>query len=286
MSAWPEAVYIIKQIQNALGLNQRVLKLENRLFVFAPAKSSTVIEPDLIEEYDFSNDSVWFVENRNNSSKIYAVSVYSETQGWSSLIHLSPDSGAIDFTPATGSGILANVDNVEDALNTLAVAVSNVPTKNASKTSKGVVQIGANIDVSNNGEISVPNATTNIPGVIKLFNRTEGNSVEGTLTQSAIRASIGRSSLSYESVVVTGWSNTKVGLSGRNIEYYTTTVRLSNSYGEHPTISLGATSPYEAPTPNESAAFKKVDFITVSGNDLTLYARFRPESNFTITVKV
>ena len=44
--------------------------------------------------------------------------------------------------------------------------------------------------------------------------------------------------------------------------------------------------PYDAPTPAESEAFKKVDFAVANGNRLTFYARFRPETDFTITVKV
>ena len=106
------------------------------------------------------------------------------------------------------------------------------------------------------------------------------------MTQAAIKAAIGQSSLSYETAVVTGWSTTRVALAGRNIEYYTAEVTLGTSYGEHPTISLGVTSPYDAPTFDESLAFKKVDFAVANGNRLTFYARFRPETDFTITVKV
>lgn len=284
MSAWPEAVYVIKQIQNALNLNQRVLKLQNRLFVFAPIASGQTLQPDLEDEYDFSNDSIWFVQKSDDRNKIYAVSVYSETQGWSSLIYLSPNGNQIDFTPTTGSGILSNVDNVEDALNTLAVAIGNVQINDATKNSKGIVQVGTNINVSA-GTISVPNASTSTRGVVKMYNAV-GTATDGTMTQAAIKAAIGQSSLSYETAVVTGWSTTRVALAGRNIEYYTAEVTLGTSYGEHPTISLGVTSPYDAPTFDESLAFKKVDFAVANGNRLTFYARFRPETDFTITVKV
>ena len=277
MSAWPEAVYVIKQIQNALNLN--------RLFVFAPIDvSAAQLAPALEDEYDFSNDSIWFVQKSDDRNKIYAVSVYSETQGWSSLIYLSPNGNQIDFTPTTGSGILSNVDNVEDALNTLAVAIGNVQINDATKTRKGIVQIGSNINVTN-GTISVPNASTSTPGAVKIYN-TIGTATDGTMTQAAIKAAIGQSSLSYETAVVTGWSTTRVALAGRNIEYYTAEVTLGTSYGEHPTISLGVTSPYDAPTFDESLAFKKVDFAVANGNRLTFYARFRPETDFTITVKV
>lgn len=284
MSAWPEAVYVIKQIQNALNLNQRVLKLQNRLFVFAPIASGQTLQPDLEDEYDFSNDSIWFVQKSNDRNKIYAVSVYSETQGWSSLIYLSPNGNQIDFTPTTGSGILSNVDNVEDALNTLAVAISNVQINDATKNRKGIVQVGTNINVSA-GTISVPNASTSTRGVVKMYNAV-GTATDGTMTQAAIKAAIGQSSLSYQTATVTGWSTSRVALAGRNIEYYTAEVTLGTSYGEHPTISLGVTSPYDAPTFDESLAFKKVDFAVANGNRLTFYARFRPETDFTITVKV
>ena len=284
MSAWPEAVYVIKQIQNALNLNQRVLKLQNRLFVFAPIASGQTLQPDLEDEYDFSNDSIWFVQKSNDRNKIYAVSVYSETQGWSSLIYLSPNGNQIDFTPTTGSGILSNVDNVEDALNTLAVAIGNVQINDATKNRKGIVQVGTNINVSA-GTISVPNASTSTRGVVKMYNAV-GTATDGTMTQAAIKAAIGQSSLSYQTATVTGWSTSRVALAGRNIEYYTAEVTLGTSYGEHPTISLGVTSPYDAPTPAESEAFKKVDFAVANGNRLTFYARFRPETDFTITVKV
>lgn len=284
MSAWPEAVYIIKQIQNALNLNQRVLKLQNRLFVFAAVKSSAVLEPDLEDEYNFSNDSIWFVQKSDDNSKIYAVSVYSETQGWSSLIYLSPNGNQIDFTPSTGTGILANVDNVEDALNILANAIGNIQISDATKNSKGIVQIGNNINVTN-GTISVPNGSSSTAGAVKMYN-TSGTATDGTMTQAAIKAAIGQSPLIYETAVVTGWSDTPVTLPGRNFEYYTTTVTLGTSYGEHPTISLGVTSPYDTPTIDQSKSYYMVDFAIANGNILTFYARFKPQTDFTIIVKV
>ena len=285
MSAWPEAVYIIRQIQNALNLNQRVLKLQNRLFVFAPVASGQNLHPDLEDEYDFSNDSIWFVQKSDDRNKIYAVSVYSETQGWSSLIYLSPNGNQIDFTPTTGSGILSNVDNVEDALNILAVAIGDVKIRDADRIHKGIVQIGSNINISN-GTISVSNASASVPGVVKISNDPTGTATDATMTQAAIKAAIGTSSLSSETAVVSGWSTDRVSLSGRSIGYYLAEVTLKSSYGEHPTVSLSPTSPSDAPTPTESEAFRKIDFIIADGNRLALYARFRPESNFTITVKV
>lgn len=285
MSAWPEAVYIIRQIQNALNLNQRVLRLQNRLFVFAPAASGQVFKPDLNEEYDFSDDSIWFIEKADDANKIYAISVYSEAQGWSSAIYLSPDTSQIDFTPASATGVFANVDNVEDALNALAAALGSVSINDATKSSKGIVRIGDNINVSN-GIISVSNANSSTKGVMRLYN-TIGTNTDGTMTQSAIKAAIGQSALTSENAVVTNWSNSATGtISGSNYNYYVAEVNLTNSYGQHPTISVVATSPYEVPTEAEIEAFNRINFITVEGSQITLLARIKPTVDFTINVKV
>lgn len=285
MSAWPEAVYIIRQIQNALSLNQRVLKLQNRLFVFAPAASGQVFQPDLEEEYAFSDDSIWFIEKANDPDKVYAVSVYSEEQGWSSAIYLSPDTSQIDFTPASATGVFANIDNVEDALNALAAALADVTFDDATKNSKGIVRIGDNINVSN-GIISVSNADANTKGIMRLYN-TIGTNTDGTMTQSAIKAAIGQSALTSENAVVTNWSVNATGtIAGSNYNYYVAEVNLTNSYGEHPTVSVVATSPYDVPTEAEIEAFNRVNFITVEGSQITLLARIKPTIDFTINVKV
>lgn len=285
MSAWPEAVYIIRQIQNALNLNQRVLRLQNRLFVFAPAASGQTFQPDLNEEYDFSDDSIWFIEKADDANKVYAVSVYSEEQGWSSAIYLSPDTSQIDFTPASATGVFANVDNVEEALNALGAALGNISISDATKTSKGIVRIGDNINVSN-GIISVPNANNSTKGVMRLYN-TIGTNTDGTMTQSAIKAAIGQSALTSENAVVTNWSNSATGtISGSNYNYYVAEVNLTNSYGQHPTISVVATSPYEVPTEAEIEAFNRINFITVEGSQLQLFAKIKPLIDFTINVKV
>ena len=291
MSAWPEAVYIIRQIQNALSLNQRVLKLQNRLFVFAPAAEGQVFKPDLEEDYAFSDDSIWFIEKADDPNKVYAVSVYSETQGWSSAIYLSPDTSQLDFTPASATGVFANIDNVEDALNALGAAVADVHIIDASKSDKGIVKIGDNINVRN-GEISVPLATagTNIAqgplGVMRLY-REPGSNADGTMTQAAITAAIGQNAAASENVLVTNWSETATStIAGSNFYYYSTEVYLTTSYGEHPTISVAATSPYEVPTPAEIEAFNRIDFITVDSNQLGLYAKIKPSIDFTINVKV
>lgn len=285
MSAWPEAVYIIRQIQNALNLNQRVLRLQNRLFVFAPAAAGQTFQPDLNEEYDFSDDSIWFIEKADDANKVYAISVYSEAQGWSSAIYLSPDTSQIDFTPASATGVFANVDNVEDALNALAAALGSVSINDATKSSKGIVRIGDNINVSN-GIISVSNANSSTKGVMRLYN-TIGTNTDGTMTQSAIKAAIGQSALTSENAIVTNWSNSATGtISGSNYNYYVAEVNLTNSYGEHPTISVVATSPYEVPTEAEIEAFNRINFITVEGSQITLFAKIKPSIDFTINVKV
>lgn len=288
MSAWPEAVYIIKQISKLLNLDKRVLKLQNKLYVFAKQTTKEgAIVPDLEEEYDFSNDSVWFVQKADDANKIFAVSVFSETLGWSSFIYLSPDVGEIDFTPNTQTGILANVDNVEDAINILADAIGNVQISDATKNSKGIVQIGNNISVSA-GTISVPTASATTAGVLKLYNNSTGSNTDGTMTQAAIKAAIGQNPLKSENVVIplSGWSQTTVSLSGAARGYYSNSVSLTSTYGEHPTISLVATDPFEVPTPAEVEAFNNISFVTVNGNTYTFYAKFIPDGNLTVNVKI
>lgn len=286
MSAWPEAVYIIKQISKLLSLDKRVLKLQNKLYVFAqPVTKEGVVVPDLEEEYDFSNGSIWFVQQDNDADKIVAVSVFSETLGWSSFIYFSLDVGQISFTPATSGGVLDNIDNVEDAINALANAVGNVQVNDATKNSKGIVRVGNNINVTA-GTISVPTGSPSAAGVVKIYN-SSGSNTDGTMTQAAIRAAIGQSASSSENVVLqqSNWSQTTVSLSGADREYYSNSITMSNSYGDHPTISLAATSPYEVPTPSEREGFNNIDFVTVNGNSYTFYAKAIPSSNLTVNIK-
>lgn len=288
MSAWPEAVYIIKQISKLLNLDKRVLKLQNKLYVFAKQTTKEgAIVPDLEEEYDFSNDSVWFVQKTDNPDKIFAVSVFSETLGWSSFIYLSPNVGEIDFTPTTQTGVLANVNNVDDAIKALASAVDNVQISDATKSSKGIVQVGDNINVSA-GTISVPLGSASTAGVVKLYNNATGSNTDGTMTQAAIKAAIGQNAASSENAIIplSGWSSTTVSLSGSDRGYYTNTINLTTTYGDHPTISLVATSPFEVPTREEIEAFNNIKFVMVNGNTCTLYAKFIPDGNLTINVKI
>ena len=286
MSAWPEAVYIIREIQNSLNLTQRVLKLENRLYVFAPQKENEtgILEPDLEEEYNFSNDSVWFVERQNNNNQIFAASVYSETQGWSSFIYLSPESGEVHFVPSEEAGVLTAIDNVQDALNTLGEAITNIQVNDATKEVKGIVQIGNNITVEN-GVISIPTANSVNAGVVKMYSGL-GTNIDGTMTQAAIKAAIGQNPLSSENLFVTNWSTSVSSLSGSPVGYYSTSGTMTTSYGDHPTVSLVATSPYDVPTPEQAEAFNRIDFITVNGNEINFYASLRPQTDFTVNIKM
>lgn len=291
MSAWPEAVYIIRQIQNALNLNQRVLKLQNRLYVFAPIAEGQTFQPDLEDEYDFSNDSIWFIEKTDDASKVYAMSVYSEEQGWSNAIYLSPNTSQIDFTPTSATGAFQNIDNVQDALNALINSVSHISMDDATYTSKGIVRIDHNTLTVNGGLLSVPiaNPSTNNFGLVKLYDETGGNN-NGTMTQAAISAAIGQSAASSENVLipVSSWSeNATATISGSNYSYYNTEdITLSDSYGQHPTIAVAPTSPYDVPTKVEIEEFNKINFITVNGNEITLLAKIKPTVDFTINVKV
>ena len=131
MSAWAQAAYIIKQIETQLGLTDRVVRLENRLYVFAQPKSTSIWEPDLTGTYTFSEDSVWFVESdeqdENNNYKVYAMSVYqtiNNVSGWSDPIYFTANADQVIFEPSDSEGILASITNVEDALNTLAANTS------------------------------------------------------------------------------------------------------------------------------------------------------------------
>lgn len=188
MSAWPEAVYIIKQISNQLNLNDRVLELENRLVVFAKKDSTkTKLTPILEDNYTFSNGSLWFVEKDEDANQIYALSVYSEDQGWSSFDYFSPDVDNISFTPSSSATILSGIDNIGDAINTVAEAVGGqVNVQDASKDVKGIVKIGNNIDVSS-GTISLSQGTASKLGLVKLYTNVTGNNTDGTVSQQVIK---------------------------------------------------------------------------------------------------
>lgn len=188
MSAWPEAVYIIKQISNQLNLNDRVLELENRLVVFAKKDSTkTKLTPILEDNYTFSNGSLWFVEKDEDADQIYALSVYSEDQGWSSFDYFSPDVDNISFTPSSSATILSGIDNIGDAINTVAEAVGGqVNVQDASKDVKGIVKIGNNIDVSS-GTISLSQGTASKLGLVKLYTNVTGNNTDGAVSQQVIK---------------------------------------------------------------------------------------------------
>lgn len=292
MSAWPEAVYIINEIQSALGLTQRIVNLQNRLYVFAPPAGGATFQPDLSGSYDFSDDSVWFVQKTDDNNQIYAVSVYSEEQGWSSATSLSALAEHVDFTTSSTSEIFTGVNNVKDALDALAAAVEEggggstpIQIIDASTTDKGIVQIGDHINVSE-GLISIPEAVAGQGyGVTKLY-ASLGTNTDGTMTQSAIKNAIENNVPSKsENVLISNWSTATVTLSGSSIPYYVATANLTASYGTHPTISVVETSPYTVPTEAQIQAFNRISFITVNGNALSLYAKIRPTTNFTINVK-
>ena len=289
MSAWPEAIYIINEIQSALGLTQRIINLQNRLCVFAPPAGGQTFRPDLEESYDFSSDSVWFVEKSNDNNQIYAVSVYSEENGWSSATYLSAIADHVDFTTDSTSEIFTGIDNVKDALDALAAAVGeggggSYQPEDATTSSKGIVQIGSNINVSN-GEISVPGASSSVAGVTRIYTSL-GTATNGTMTQKAIKDALDNNIPSKsENILISNWSTATVTLSGSSIPYYVATATLTTSYGTHPTISVVETSPYTVPTEAERQAFNRISFITVNGNALSLYAKIRPTTNFTINVK-
>ena len=289
MSAWPEAIYIINEIQSSLGLTQRIVNLQNRLYVFAPPASGQPFRPDLSGSYDFSDDSVWFIEKSNDNNQVYAISVYSEENGWSSATSLSATANHVDFTTSSASSIFTGVDNVKDALDALAAAVgqgggSSYQPEDATTSSKGIVQIGSNINVSD-GVISVPGASSSTPGVTRIYTSL-GTATNGTMTQKAIKDALDNNIPSKsENILISNWSTATVTLSGSSIPYYVATATLTTSYGTHPTISVVETSPYTVPTEAERQAFNRISFITVNGNALSLYAKIRPTTNFTINVK-
>lgn len=59
MSAWSEAVYVIKELQKSLGLSEDIAKLENRKNIIAKAQGSSFIPEGsygVLEE-----DSFWMI---------------------------------------------------------------------------------------------------------------------------------------------------------------------------------------------------------------------------------
>lgn len=301
MSAWPEAVYIIRQIQNSLSLNQRVVRLQNRLFVFAPVVTGQQsFIPDLQESYEFSDDSIWFIQKTGDPSKIQAISVYSQESGWSSPAFLSPDPEQIDYTPISSEGVFANVDTIKEALDALGSALDSGNLKPATRNSLGTVRIGTNILLdsgTNNTDavISVQEAPAkaapgpNDYGVVKLYTE-PGQHVDGTMTQAAITSAIGQNAASSENVLVSAsdWSSTTTTLSGDTCPYYTISdgITLQASYGSHPTISIAPTGNNDVPTQAEIEAFNNINFIKVVTNKLTPYAKIKPTISFTMNVKV
>lgn len=142
MSAWPQAVWIVKEIQNQFNLNQRVLYLENKYYIFA-AQSPTLDDkgrkkPNLGPEYDninFSDDSIWFVGsneidgNQITKRNVYAISLYHTENGegyWSDFLNLSVDSNTLQFNPEHPEDpIWRNAQSFEDALEALAAAINS-----------------------------------------------------------------------------------------------------------------------------------------------------------------
>ena len=188
MSAWPEAYYVINQISNQFNLSNRVIRLEGKIFVFAPQKSGAR-EPDItVSGVTFREGSLWFVEKPNTeNNQIYALSVYSEQTGhvgWSDFHILSVDVNNIAFTPT--SDVLVGITDIGTAINYLADQLgAETGVANATTTSAGIVQIGANITV-NNGVISVPTATTDRVGVVQLVDNVNNQSTTLAVTQNAV----------------------------------------------------------------------------------------------------
>lgn len=287
MSAWPEAVYIIKQIQNTFNLNTRVLKLENKLCVFAAIdREAAQLQPDLDDEYNFTNGSIWFVEDDLNANNIIAISNYSEVSGWSTLSYFRTEADQVPFQPT--SELLENITNVEDAINEIANQIENIQINNATRTTSGVVQIGNNINVTAEGVISVPTATQEAAGVTKIYNTT-GNNIDGTMTQAAISAAVAAESSAQKaesfSIPVSEWSSSTVTLTGANGNYYTyNKTGLTYSYS-CPAISLIASGSNQVPTKGQITDFNNINYAIVNGNTCTFYSQTVPTNALTVYIQ-
>lgn len=203
------------------------------------------------------------------------------------------DASTIAFDAADDDGILKDATTVQAALDALDAAVKNIDTgggggpveiNDATTNSKGIVQIGNNINVTG-GVISVPAASSSVAGVVRMYNTT-GPNTDGTMTQAAIRAAIGTGPAKSEDVQVSGWSTNTIMVSGRDEEFYYVDITLTSSYGDHPAIAVAATSPHEVPTKDEVNAFNKVDFVIVNGSSLRFYSTQRIDTAFTVNIKL
>lgn len=221
MSAWPEAYYVINQISNQFNLSNRVIRLEGKIFVFAPQKSGTR-EPDItVSGVTYREGSLWFVEKPNTeNNQIYALSVYSEQTGhvgWSDFHILSVDVNNIAFTPT--SDVLEGITDIGAAINYLADQLgAETGVANATTTSAGIVQIGANITV-NNGLISVPNASTSQAGVVQLVDNVDNQSTTLAVTQNAVHDALESKITSAQAqTIATSAANTAIS----NADFLTT----------------------------------------------------------------
>ena len=62
MSAWPEAVYTVKQIEGYLDLYNRVDELKNRLCIIDEKKSQDEEIPAHYTNTKFAENSLWLIK--------------------------------------------------------------------------------------------------------------------------------------------------------------------------------------------------------------------------------
>lgn len=65
MSAWPEAIYVIQELQKSLHLQEQMEDIAGRVSVIANMKSGRRV-PD-VDYNDFSENSLWLITDGGNS---------------------------------------------------------------------------------------------------------------------------------------------------------------------------------------------------------------------------
>lgn len=147
----------------------------------------------------------------------------------------------------------------------------------------GGIKVGSNLSIDANGVLSAIAATT-------ASNITYDNTASGltaTDVQDAIDEEVvnvnNKHKVTSKQVTTSGWTSDTTSQSGTTL--YKKPISLSRVYVDSPTVDIGAASGSVLPTSAEQESYDLLQYVTIDGTTLYLYASAIPTTAFYINVE-
>ena len=216
-----------------------------------------------------------------------------------------PDGETIEID---GTGLInVNIDNntlVYDSVNgylkaVVSSALSNLTDVNIASATNGQALIynsssskwenatlyGSSIAMSSLDATAVSTAIGNVDTKVgDLTNLTTTAKTSAVAAINELDGDIGNvTKVTSKSVATTGWTSDTTSQSGTTL--YKKAITLSHVYVESPTVDVGAASGYTLPTVAEQESYDLLQYATVDGTTLYLYASEIPTTAFYINIE-